>query len=41
VALTGAATTLTRPLLLRMAALMQEQNGTDGDSGSDSDNSTP
>lgn len=41
VALTGAATTLTRPLLLRMAALMQEQNGTGGDSGSDSDNSTP
>jgi hypothetical protein len=41
VALTGAATTLTRPLLLRMAALMQAQDGQGGDSDDGNGNNAP
>lgn len=41
VALTGAATTLTRPLLLRMASLMQAQDGQGGDSDDDNGNNAP
>ena len=41
VALTGAATTLTRPLLLRMASMIKQQNGNADDSDHDSSDRDP